>query len=284
MLCHNKHYKCATVMQMEKVQNGAILDLIALHGSKSPVGRILADVSLIEETGCWSLCAGSPLIGTGRSISAGKSSRRHRVIYSSLVGKYPTALLSGTSATTASATTRRTWRPARIRTTPATWLNEIGSAKARRTRPQNSATPMRWRLCAWLKGEPRTKRLPEDRYGISRGYVSEVARGLKRKHLRAAADYSPTANKHQGIIKQFRKDQRGVGAGDQECWRTAPSRKKSPRNSGSTKRWSARSSSKRYGHILSNPLLAEIDRNSTFDRGSAIVTSRLPLQLVVVPV
>ena len=204
MLYHGQHYNCATVMQMEKAQNGAILDLIALHGSKSPVGRILADVSLIEETGCWELVRRIAVDGYGQINIGGKIVKTHRVIYSSLVGEIPDGFVVRHKCDN-----RKCNNPAHLE---AGTYQDNSSDMVERDRQRKGETHQTAKLSdddaleiVRLVEAGATHQEIADRYDISRGYVSEVARGLKRKHLGIAADYSPTANKRRGSSSNFAK-------------------------------------------------------------------------------
>lgn len=189
---------------MEKIQNGEILDLIALHGPESPVGKILADVSLIESTGCWELVRRISVRGYGQIKIAGTVAKTHRVIYSSLVGEIPSGLVVRHRCDNPKCN-----NPAHL---------ELGTNQdnvedmLQRNRQRKGETHQTARISDTDALE--IVRLAEsgvvhqeiaDRFGITRGYVSEVARGLKRKHLGKTAEYNPTANKRRGSSSNFAK-------------------------------------------------------------------------------
>lgn len=204
MLYSTKHYKSTGAMHMANIQNAEILDLIALHGPKSPVGRILADVSLIEETGCWELVRRIAVDGYGQINIGGKIVKTHRVIYSALVGEIPNGFVVRHKCDN-----RKCNNPAHLE---AGTYQDNSSDMVERDRQRKGETHQTAKLSdadaleiVRLVEGGTTHQAIADRFGISRGYVSEVARGLKRKHLGAAADYSPTANKRRGESCNFAK-------------------------------------------------------------------------------
>lgn len=189
---------------MGEIQNGEILDLIALHGLNSPVGRILADVSLIEETGCWELARRIAVDGYGQIKLDGKTVKTHRVIYSSLIGEIPDGFVVRHKCDN-----RKCNNPAHLE---AGTYQDNSSDMVERDRQRKGETHQTAKLSdadaleiVRLVEGGTTHQAIADRFGISRGYVSEVARGLKRKHLGATADYSPTANKRRGSSCNFAK-------------------------------------------------------------------------------
>lgn len=191
-------------MQMGEIQNGEILDLIALHGLNSPVGRILADVSLIEETGCWELARRIAVDGYGQIKLDRKTVKTHRVIYSSLIGEIPDGFVVRHKCDN-----RKCNNPAHLE---AGTYQDNSSDMVERDRQRKGETHQTAKLSdadaleiVRLVEGGATHQTIAGRFGISSGYVSEVARGLKRKHLGAVADYSPTANKRRGSSSNFAK-------------------------------------------------------------------------------
>jgi len=189
---------------MRKIQNGEILDLIALHGLNSPVGRILADVSLADDTGCWELTRRIAVDGYGQIKLDGKTVKTHRVIYSSLIGEIPDGFVVRHKCDN-----RKCNNPAHL---DAGTYQDNSSDMLERDRQRKGETHQTAKLSdadaleiVRLVEGGTTHQEIADRFGISRGYVSEVARGLKRKHLGVAADYSPTANKRRGESCNFAK-------------------------------------------------------------------------------
>lgn len=191
-------------MPMEKTQNSKILDLIALHGPKSSVGRILADVSLIEQTGCWELARRIATDGYGQINIGGKVVKTHRVIYATLIGEIPDGFVVRHKCDN-----RKCNNPAHLE---AGTYQDNSSDMVDRDRQRKGETHQTAKLSdanaleiVRLVEGGTTHREIAGRFGISRGYVSEVARGLKRKHLGETAEYSPTANKRRGSSSNFAK-------------------------------------------------------------------------------
>lgn len=189
---------------MEKIQSGEILDLIALHGLKSPVGRILADVSLIEKTGCWELVRRIAVDGYGQINLSGKIVKTHRVIYSLLIGEIPDGFVVRHKCDN-----RKCNNPAHLE---AGTYQDNSSDMVERDRQRKGETHQTAKISdadaleiVRLVEEGTTHQDISDRFSISRGYVSELARGMKRKHLGVTADYSPTANKRRGESCNFAK-------------------------------------------------------------------------------
>lgn len=189
---------------MEKIQSGEILDLIALHGLKSPVGRILSDVSLIEKTGCWELVRRIAVDGYGQINLSGKIVKTHRVIYSLLIGEIPDGFVVRHKCDN-----RKCNNPAHLE---AGTYQDNSSDMVERDRQRKGETHQTAKISdadaleiVRLVEEGTTHQEIADGFSISRGYVSELARGLKRKHLGVTADYSPTANKRRGSSCNFAK-------------------------------------------------------------------------------
>lgn len=189
---------------MKNAQNSQILDLIALHGPTSAVGRILADVTLIEQTGCWELSRRIAVDGYGQIKIDGKTVKTHRVIYSALIGEIPDGFVVRHKCDN-----RKCNNPVHLE---AGTYQDNSSDMVERDRQRKGETHQTAKLSdadaleiVRLVEGGTTHQEIADRFGISRGYVSEVARGLKRKHLGATADYDPTANKRRGSSCNFAK-------------------------------------------------------------------------------